>query len=209
MLRGTLKVTAESVRISMRQWVSPILRCKGATTSPRGDSVGVATILSALVAFLGLSILSPKVLAQDPADLVKGAYLPKFLSFIHWPNGDDEKLICILGRNPFGRSVQEFVRVEGIRARVVAVADEDDIAPCHLLYVSSSESSRLDAILTKAADMRVLTVSDIEGFVERGGTIELTVRRNRVRFIINREDAEKKGIEISAQLLLLSRKHES
>ena len=50
----------------------------------------------------------------------------------------------------------------------------------------------------------MLTVSDGNGFAHSGGTIELFTQQNRLRFIINLENARHAGLRISSNLLQLA-----
>jgi len=76
---------------------------------------------------------------------------------------------------------------------------------CDLLFVGRSAERELPWLL-EGLKGTVLTVSDIEGFSDRGGVIEFVMEDNKVRFIISREAAEKAGLRISSKLYWLSRK---
>jgi len=52
----------------------------------------------------------------------------------------------------------------------------------------------------------VLTVSDIDGFVEAGGNISLVTVDDRIRFDINRTTVASQQLRLSAQLLKLARR---
>lgn len=50
-----------------------------------------------------------------------------------------------------------------------------------------------------------LTISDIEGFAERGGVIGFIALENKIHFAINVDAAERMGLKISSQLLRLAK----
>ncbi len=52
--------------------------------------------------------------------------------------------------------------------------------------------------------LRVLSVSDMDGFAESGSGIQLFLRDNRVEFEINLSSASQGGLKISSKLLALS-----
>ena len=54
-------------------------------------------------------------------------------------------------------------------------------------------------------ELRLVTVSDIPGFAQLGGMIELPLEGERVGIVINRSSARKSGFEFNAQLLRLAR----
>jgi hypothetical protein len=84
---------------------------------------------------------------------------------------------------------------------VLRLADEHLVQPCAILFLGESESSHLDRDLAAVAKLPILTVSDIPGFMESGGTIQFVLQENRVRFEVNLNPARKSGIVLSSQLL--------
>jgi hypothetical protein len=54
-------------------------------------------------------------------------------------------------------------------------------------------------------ELPILTVSEIEGFAQRGGIINFIIVEKKIRFEINPDAAKQVGIHISSQLLQLAR----
>ncbi|MCX5637000.1 MAG: YfiR family protein, partial [Planctomycetota bacterium] len=52
----------------------------------------------------------------------------------------------------------------------------------------------------------VLTISEMEGFIEKGGMINFITEESKVRFEINDSAAKKSGLQISSKLLSLAKK---
>jgi len=80
-----------------------------------------------------------------------------------------------------------------------------DLKNCHLVFISKSERSRLADIFSSLESASVLTVSETENFARRGGIINFYLDGNKVRFEINADAAQRKGIKISSQLLKLGK----
>ena len=83
--------------------------------------------------------------------------------------------------------------------------DSDNLTACDILFISSSEKDRLSSIMATLKDLPILTVSEIEGFTQRGGIINFIIVANKIRFEINPDAAKQVGIHISSQLLQLAR----
>src|SRR2546425_11942562 len=77
----------------------------------------------------------------------------------------------------------------------------EDIKPCHILFVSPSEESRLEDILANLKHRAILTVGDGAGFAQRGGMIRFVSERNKIRMRINVAAAEAVRLTISSKLL--------
>src|SRR6266511_4381492 len=71
----------------------------------------------------------------------------------------------------------------------------------HILFISRSEGDRPRAILAGLKNRPVLTVSDADGFAERGGMIRFVTDRNRIRLQLNLAATEAAHLTISSKLL--------
>jgi hypothetical protein len=144
---------------------------------------------------------------------VKAAFLYNFAKFVEWPpqaflSANTPLVICVLGQNPFGRSLDEAVDGKVVEDRKLVVrqfADIRQVSGCHILFVSSSERKYLRAILGDLKESGVLTVGETEGFTAEGGVITLWLEGDRVRFEINLDAASRQKLRISSRLLSLAR----
>ncbi|MBU1319054.1 MAG: YfiR family protein [candidate division Zixibacteria bacterium] len=152
--------------------------------------------------------------ADKPTEYqLKVAYLYNFIKFVEWPTNvlseDDTLLqICVLGENPFGPALDEMVSGKEISGRQISIVYAKTLAKLdssHVVFVARSETDNLDKILEQLEGVSILTISDIDGFVQRGGIIGFLTEDNKIRFIINVDVAEKAGLQISSQLLRMSR----
>ena len=144
---------------------------------------------------------------------IKAAFLFNFAQFVEWPSAafaDSQTPISIgvLGDDPFGAVLDQTVQGETIHSRKLVVQRSrrlEDLKGCHLLFISKSEKSRVGDILSGLGSSSVLTVSETESFARRGGIINFYLDGNKVRFEINAQAAQQKGIKISSQLLKLGK----
>lgn len=180
------------------------------STSAEGLSRSGALVLCA--ALSALLVTSPGADAQQqrPTEYqVKAAYLFNFGKFVAWPEKTDLERsapfeICVLGDDPFGAALDTAVTGATIRGKDVAakrIAKPQDVGACKVLFISTSEDSRLSAVLSALGKMNVLTVSDIPQFSERGGMIQFVRDGDRVRFEVNLSNAEGAGLNLSSELL--------
>ncbi len=110
---------------------------------------------------------------------VKAVFLFNFAQFVDWPPEafsapDTPLVICVLGQDPF---------------------------TCHILFISRSEGARPDVILAGLKQRPILTVSDADGFAQRGGMIRFVTDRNRIRLQLNLAATEAAHLTISSKLL--------
>ncbi len=140
---------------------------------------------------------------------VKAVYLYNFGRFISWPaNSKGAKgesfTFCVLGRDPFGPSLDATLAGQTINGKDTAVkrvSKPEDALGCRILFISSSEKKGLKDILSALDQANVLTVSDIPDFSRRGGMIQFVLEGDKVRFEVNLTAAENAGLVLSSELL--------
>jgi hypothetical protein len=75
---------------------------------------------------------------------------------------------------------------------------------CQMLFISSSERHRLQALLPEAHRRGILTVSDMRDFARLGGIFSLLTIDNRIVFDLNLSSADKASLAFSSHLLKLA-----
>lgn len=180
---------------------------------PRLPGKSSSPIFVRCIAFLILLVSSAIFPASDAAQAVhatksdvEAAYLYNFGKFVHWP--EDAHLttlnICILGHDPFGPSLDRIVageRIDDHALTVTRLKDMSGIHACAMVFIAGSEAPRLTEEMSALAGSPVMTVSDMPGFMERGGMIQFVLVDTRVRFEVNLNAANKCGLTLSSQLL--------
>lgn len=162
--------------------------------------------------FMGVLLLSSSLAAQNskPKEYeLKAVYLFNFARLAAWPDTAesskrDSFAICVLGEDPFGPFLDAVISGENIGGRAVVarrISDPRDATACRVLYVSSSEEKRLKQILMTLNKARVLTVSDMPQFSQRGGMIQFVTEDNKVRFEVNLKNTSDSGLTLSSELL--------
>ena len=141
--------------------------------------------------------------AQPSEAAVKAAFLSKFPAYVGWPAGrraGEPVILCLVGRDPFGRTIDRAVRgqmIDGQPLQVKRLARPDDSAGCDLAFAANSAA--LEAMRGKP----VLTVTDARSSVRRG-MIHFVVVQGRVRFHIDEAAAVRSGLTINSRLLALA-----
>ena|SRR5438552_2905708 len=166
------------------------------------------TWLISLVILLGF--FAPQIQAQAFKEYdLKATFLYHLAEFVDWPpeafpTEETPLVIGVLGTDPFGKFLDELVENETVKNRKLAVQrfrSLEEIKSCHILFISSSESGRLDQIFSGLKQRKILTVGDTEGFAQRGGIVRFMPEKNKIRLRINIDAAKAAGLTISSKLL--------
>ncbi|MDZ4401166.1 YfiR family protein [Prosthecobacter sp.] len=150
--------------------------------------------------------------AETPAEreyALKAACLFNFCQFITWPADAFDSpsapiVIGVLGTDPFGAVLDAMVRGESIRGRqirIIRYRRVDEALNSHLLFISASESARLNFILRAVQGRRIVTIGENDDFLDEGGMIALAAVENRVRLRIKLSAIRGGGVSVSSKLL--------
>jgi len=150
---------------------------------------------------------------QLPEYKVKAVFIYNFAKFVEWPADESPKRdkilsLCVLGDDPFGANFNA-IRGKTIKGRTVesrTIMSIEKAKDCDCLFISDSEKSNVAKILGDLKAHKVLTISDMEGFLEAGGIIQFVLEKRKVRFLINMGAAKRAGLKVSSKLLELAKK---
>jgi hypothetical protein len=87
---------------------------------------------------------------------------------------------------------------------IMARSEDSIVRSCHILYVSRLDPKRWPVLLNAIEGAPVFSVSDSEGFAERGGLAALYVELKRMRFAINIDTVRRSGLRLSSGFLDLA-----
>ena len=123
-----------------------------------------------------------------------------------WPPATGPVTLCVVGRDPFGATLDQAAAGQSVAARPLQVRRLDTItrgSGCDIAYLTGSAQQSVPAALTAIGAAPVLTVTDSRWSNARG-MIHFQVAANRVRFHIDNQAAAARRLEISSKLLGLA-----
>ena len=143
---------------------------------------------------------------------VKAAYLSNFGRFVEWPGSEQQATpgpfnVCVIGVDPFGGALEKALKDETIGGASVLPRRLDkvqDAAGCRILFISTSEDSRLKGILAGLNNAGILTVGESPDFSRRGGMIQFVLEGNKVRFEVNLAAVQRARLSLSSELTKLA-----
>lgn len=163
----------------------------------------------ALTWAISTPLVQPAAAAPSEYD-VKAVFIFNFVQFVDWPpdafaDAEAPLVICVLGTDPFGATLDDIVRNERIEGRALIVRRHQQPSPqltdCHILFVDRSMRDALPQVLTRLDGQPILTVGDFPGFARDGGMIRFVTADQKIRLHINLDAARAKQLSISSKLL--------
>lgn len=162
---------------------------------------------------LGCSV---SVRAEEPTQReyeLKAAVLYHIIEYVEWPtealtNRASTLQLGLVGDIPFPGAIELLngKTVQGRKLLVKRVSAPEEATGCQVLFIGGSEKARLSKIVNEVRNRPILTVSEVEGFAERGGgMINLVAGPNRIIMEINRQTTGQAKLSVSSQLLRLAK----
>jgi hypothetical protein len=166
-----------------------------------------AMVLSLLTAatFTGVHAAAAESAANRESQL-KAGYLLNFAKLVEWPATApaDALTICVQGASELYSALASGLEGKRVGTRPLTahrLADGESRDRCSMLYLDSALPAQARAVSDQTL---ALTVSDAKNFARSGGMIELFTENNRLRFIINLENAKRAGLRVNPSLLQLA-----
>jgi hypothetical protein len=161
--------------------------------------------------FVLFIILPVRMCGQTPEKgddyKLKSSVLFLFTKFVQFPSGSynpSALVIGLLGESPIEKHLSEQCVFNSVNYRKYIFKKYKtvhEIENCQILFISSSEESKLQSVLQKLKKIPVLTVSDANNFCQKGGMIRLLSIKNSIKFEVNLTPARVSGLNIGSQML--------
>jgi hypothetical protein len=168
----------------------------------------------ALLFAASLATLAVSAFAQADSDnaalerRVKAAFLYKFAGYVEWPEGtfpnpDSPIVIAVAGDDQLAAELTRLTAghtVDGRNVEIRRQVDSEPAAGVNILFVASTEMTRLRNKGTKP----VLIVTESEGALNQGSTINFYMESGKVRFELSNASAEQRHLKLSSRLITVA-----
>jgi len=164
-----------------------------------------------MAALCAMSAAWPSRAAETySADAVKAAFLYRFAGYVDWPEDIAAQApqapftIAVLGDDGVVRELQKLLPSHMIKnhpAEVRSIRRIQDLGDAQMLYIPARHRGDLHTLLAGLATKPVLVVTDEEGGLDDGATVNFLLVDRRVRFEVSLGAAERSGLKISSELL--------
>lgn len=141
---------------------------------------------------------------------LKAALILKLTKHTTWPAAKlpsgTPLVIGVYGQDNISNQISEAVAGRSISGREVIVkriTTVQEVAGCHVLFVSRSEQDRLGwgSVLSKTQGKPILTIGESANFKDKGGIFQLTLNGSGVNVEFNLRNLRQSGIQIEPDTL--------
>ncbi|MCX8018618.1 MAG: YfiR family protein [Rhodocyclaceae bacterium] len=146
--------------------------------------------------------------AEDEERKLEAVFIGRFASYIEWPARPRERfVITLLDDNPFGKLLDELYQDKRIHGKPIELRYAnrlEQVGETDVLFITLTNAQARRAAIDYAQRHGILTISEIKGFAESGGVIQLDFVEQRIRIKINHDAAVRSGLKIGAPLLSIA-----
>ena len=142
---------------------------------------------------------------------LKAVYIFNFIRFTEWPKNNKNSdatgvSINILYDQDIHDKLKNIITkpvARGLGLSLQSCKQDQCIQRSSVLYLGEPYREDFKQLLKLVEGKAVLTISDIPGFAEQGGMVEIKYHNKKLTFVVNLQAVERAGFYISAQLLQL------
>ncbi len=154
-----------------------------------------------------ISLLLTNIYAYQLENKLKVLIIGKVAKYISWQESDEDMFIITVLRDNDENLFDDIYQNKKIKHKPVSIHYIDDITQLQktdILYLSPSNSKKLPQILEQLKNKNIFTISDIRGFAEKGGMMQIYFASQRVKLKINLENTQQENFKIKSSLLRIS-----
>lgn len=167
-----------------------------------------------LIVLFGL-FAAPLVMGfqTTPGDMnarIKSVFIYNFTRYVEWPSDyqTGNFIINMYGSNPtMLTELNAMAKTKTVGTQKIEIRNTttlDGIGKSNILYVTPEVTTPIADIIAKIKGKSTLLVTEKPGLAKQGSAINFVVIENRQKFELNKANAEKYSLKVSAQLVTLS-----
>lgn len=136
-------------------------------------------------------------------------FIYNFSKYVKWPDAQNSGkfVIGLLGNSAIAKDLATMSKTKNINGMPIEIkqfSSAADISDCHILYVSASASNSLGQVISKCSGKSVLIVTDNPGFAQKGAIINFVDIDGKIKFELNKQNAEFRGLKVAGSLASLA-----
>lgn len=166
-------------------------------------------LLSA-VALVSLCFSPSQIKAELASEAqLKTLYMFNFARFVQWPetkNNLKTFQFCTYPQNPLGDTFHQLQQrtIKDKPVQIKELKSVNEIKYCHAVFIGLDPGADLKKVAVIAKKHHVLTISDQNEFVNKGGMIQMFIEKGKIRFNINFDTSQGASLQIDSKLLKLA-----
>ena len=129
-------------------------------------------------------------------------FIYNFSKYVKWPDAQNSGkfVIAVLGTSAIQKDLRAMAAVKQVNGMEIEVKQFNtlkDLPDCHILYISATESGKIDQVISKTGKRPILIVTDQPGLTKKGAAINFVEVEGKIKFELNQRNAETRGLKVA------------
>ncbi|MDX2188264.1 MAG: YfiR family protein [Bacteroidota bacterium] len=161
------------------------------------------------VVLLSSILLSAQALkAQEINYKIHSMFIYHFTRYVDWPDfkKSGDFVIGVYGSSPIQSELETMASTKKAGSQSIVIKkinNTDEATNCHIVFIPSSKSGELDAVMGASSNKPVLIVTEKNGLGKKGSGINFIIADDKLKFEINKSSVESHGLKVSGDLIKL------
>lgn len=136
-------------------------------------------------------------------------FIYNFSRYVKWPDAQSSGnfVIGVFGKSAIQKDLETMAttkRANGMSIEIKNFSSIKEIQDCHILYVSTSESDKMEQVVSSTQNQSILIVTDNPGLAQQGAAINFVEVDGKIKFELNQQNAEVRGLKVAGSLASLA-----
>ena len=147
--------------------------------------------------------LVSKAYAQTDPAKIKAVFLYNFVTYMKWPDAPPKITICVYGDEQVNKILNYIGKKNaGFVSKIITAPDQ--ATNCQVVFTGESKKGHIDDVLKAIGNRPILTVSDTNGFTDKGGAVGFVTKGGKIKLEIDTKRLETAKLKASYKLLELA-----
>ena len=142
--------------------------------------------------------------AYESENKLKTAIIGKVAKYVTWSDETHSEFVITVLNNQYEDMFDKVYKDKKIKSKPVVikyVESVEDINRTDILFVSQGNGDEVEQILKKIKNKEILSVSDLRGFAQRGGCLQLYFVGQKLKLKMNLESVKENEFKVDRTLL--------
>jgi hypothetical protein len=132
-------------------------------------------------------------------------FLYNFSRLIKWPetNSQSDFVFGVFGNQEVYNSLVTITSGKKVGTQPIVVKlfnNPKEITSCHVIFISNNKLDQFNEVLGRMQNKSSLIVTEKQGMISSGSTIDFVVADNKLRYMVSEENARKNNLVLSRNL---------
>ena len=149
-------------------------------------------------------LLNVSLSAYESEDKLKTVIVGKVAKYISWNDCSSKTFVITVLNSSYSELFDEVYFDKKIKSKPVVIRHIDniyDLGVTDILFISELGEFTLDEVFMMSKNRNILTVSDMRGFAQKGGNLQLYFVGQKLKLKMNVDAMQEEGFHVKRTLL--------